>query len=78
MAKNTSAAKTKPAAEKTIQQMFKVDALTYRKVRILAAARTGTGKAATGQDIFLEALMQYLERNSREFELPESVATHDS
>jgi len=66
MAKSTSAVKQRPAAQKPIQQMFKVDQGTYRKVRMLAAARTGTGRAATGQDIFLEALNEYLERNTRE------------
>ncbi len=77
MAKNTLKAKMKPVAQKPIQQMFKIDAETYRKVRVLAAARTGTGKAATGQDIFVEALGQYLERNSREFELVASLAGQD-
>jgi hypothetical protein len=66
MAKSSSAAKQRPVAQKPIQQMFKVDPGTYRKIRMLAAARSGTGKAATGQDIFLEALNEYLERNTKE------------
>ena len=74
MAKSTLAAKQRPAAQKPIAQMFKIDPVTYRKVRMLAAARTGSGKAATGQDIFFEALTQYLERNTREVELVESMA----
>lgn len=75
MAKSSSTAKARPVTQKPIQQMFKVDPETYRKVRMLAAARTGTGRASTGQGIFLEALNEYLERNTRELTLAANVAT---
>jgi ribosomal protein S12 methylthiotransferase accessory factor YcaO len=38
------------------------------KVRTLAAARRGTGKAATGQDIYAEAIQEYLERYAAELD----------
>lgn len=59
------------APQKPIQQMFKVDRPMYRQVRMLAAYRSGTGKAASGQDIYVEAVAQYLSRNSDEVEAAE-------
>lgn len=65
-----TAAKKKPVSgsEQVIPQIFKVDQSTYLKVRTLAAARRGTGLAATGQDIYAEAVQDYLERHSVELE----------
>jgi hypothetical protein len=62
------ARKKKPQSESTeaISQIFKVDQPTYLKVRTLAAARRGTGKAATGQDIYAEAIQEYLARHAVE------------
>ena len=63
-----SARKKKPQSEsaEAISQIFKVDQPTYLKVRTLAAARRGTGKAATGQDIYAEAIQEYLARHAVE------------
>jgi hypothetical protein len=63
-----SARKKKPQSETTesISQIFKVDQPTYLRVRTLAAARRGTGKAATGQDIYAEAIQEYLARHTVE------------
>ncbi len=62
--------KKKPsnAPVEAISQMFKIDQSTYMKVRTLAAARRGTGKAATGQDIYAEAIQEYLERYAAELD----------
>jgi hypothetical protein len=38
----------------------------YAKVRTLAAARRGSGRPATGQDIYVEAVHEYLERHAVE------------
>ena len=69
MAKHKVIPEKKPvAAIETISQIFKVDQPTYMKVRTLAAARRGSGRAATGQDIYLEAIREYLERNAVELQ----------
>ena len=68
MAKRTVTANKAADTEKLISQIFKVDAATYRNVRLLAAARTGSNRPATGQAIYLEALREYLERNAEEVE----------
>ena len=68
MAKSASTAKGKVTTEDSVQQMFKVDPLTYRKVRLLAATRSGSGRPATGQDIYKQAVKEYLERNAEELE----------
>ena len=69
--RNVQAAEKKPMAEtsEVVSQLFKVDQPTYLKVRTLAAIRRGTGRAATGQDIYLEAVREYLERHAVELEV---------
>ena len=64
----TKAKKLSNAPVEAISQMFKVDQSTYMKVRTLAAARRGTGKAATGQDIYAEAVHEYLVRYAAELD----------
>ena len=72
MAKQSKTAEKKPVVKSdetsVISQIFKVDQPTYLKVRTLAAARRGTGKAATAQDIYVEAVSEYLERHALELE----------
>ena len=58
--------KADPGADELISQIFKVDQPTYMKVRTLAAARRGTGRPATGQDIYVEAVQEYLDRHAVE------------
>ncbi len=55
-------------ASDVVSQLFRVDQTTYLKIRTLAAKRRGTGRAATGQDIYLEAVREYLERHAVELE----------
>jgi hypothetical protein len=71
MAKQSvSAGKKKPVtgSEEWISQIFRVDQRTYLKVRTLAEVRRGTGKPSTGQDIYAEAVQEYLERHAIELE----------
>ncbi len=69
MAKQSSTAKKTAASDiDLVQQVFKVLPATYRKVRLLAAARRGTGRPSSGQDIYSRALEEYLERNAKELE----------
>ena len=58
--------KADPGTDELISQIFKVDQPTYMKVRTLAAARRGTGRPATGQDIYVEAVQEYLDRHAME------------
>ena len=54
------------AADEVIGQNFKLRVETYEKVRLLAAARKNTGKAATGQAIYEDAVEEYLDRHDAE------------
>lgn len=74
MARQGKVGSKKPVAKSEIgiSQIFKVDQSTYMRVRMLAAARRGSGRAATAQDIYVEAISQYLERNGGE--LREKIA----
>lgn len=68
MAKKTvKSATTKERAEE-IPQVFKVQPEVYRKVKLLGALRRGTGKPTTGQDIYTQALKEYLERHATELQ----------
>jgi hypothetical protein len=60
--------------ENMIGQYFKVRYDLYVKVRLLAASRRGTGEAATAQDIYTQAISEYIERNAVRFDPKERNA----
>jgi hypothetical protein len=64
----TAGGKKPVGSVEAISQIFKVDQAMYMKVRMLAAIRRGTGKSSTAQDIYVEAVQEYLERHAIELE----------
>lgn len=68
LGEGTMKGKKDVAKEKLISQIFKIDPQTYRLVRTLAAGRRGTNKAATGQEIYAEAIREYLTKNAAELQ----------